>query len=328
MGSLDDLVIVSCRAAREFVTDLIEKVNLGEYARREGKVHVAQFSITEFAGGEVFPVSQESVRGKRLCVVHLFSQEASELGHDFHKDYMELKIVNDSLRRAGAREITNVLPYIPYLRQERKTSGREPITAKLIIDEIFNSIAPVPARLISVDMHVRAIMGFTNYPVDELTARPLWLMYSKNHPTLRQKDNVVTVAADAGALPRTRDYADHLGVGLAVIEKIHQSGGSQALRFIGDVKGKTAVLIEDMIGTGGTLISCAELLRKNGALPRVYAMATHGLFNRRPGQPVPEQRLFEANIRGCHNRLLATDTRVPFSCAPLVAHDETHEIRG
>ena len=191
--------------------------------------------------------------------------------HPVNDNLMELLILIDALKRASAERITAVLPYYGYARQDRKVLPRAPISAKLVADLITTAGA---SRVLTVDLHAGQIQGFFNIPVDHLFAAPVLLEY------LRMLENeMVVVSPDAGGVERARAFAKRLNASLAIIDKRREAPNvSQVMNIIGDVKGLTAVLLDDIVDTGGTLVRAATALMNQGA-KEVYACCTHPVLS-------------------------------------------------
>ncbi|MBR8829553.1 MAG: ribose-phosphate pyrophosphokinase [Gomphosphaeria aponina SAG 52.96 = DSM 107014] len=219
-----------------------------------------------FADGELYIQIQESIRG---CDVYLIQPCCSPVNDNL----MELLIMIDACRRASARQITAVIPYYAYARADRKTAGRESITAKLVANLITEAGAN---RILAMDLHSEQIQGYFDIPLDHVYGSPVLLDYlaSKN---LR---DLVVVSPDVGGVARARAFAKKLNdAPLAIIDKRRQAHNvAEVMNVIGDVKGKTAVLVDDMIDTAGTILEGARLLRQEGAR-QVYACATHPVFS-------------------------------------------------
>ncbi|MBD1938203.1 ribose-phosphate pyrophosphokinase [Microcoleus sp. FACHB-68] len=219
-----------------------------------------------FADGELYIQIQESIRG---CDVYLLQPTC----HPVNDNLMELLIMIDACRRASARQITAVIPYYGYARADRKTAGRESITAKLVANLITEAGA---TRILAMDLHSAQIQGYFDIPFDHVYGSPVILDYlaSKNLPDL------VVVSPDVGGVARARAFAKKLDdAPLAIIDKRRQAHNvAEVMNVIGDVRGKTAVLVDDMIDTGGTIAEGARLLRSEGAR-QVYACATHAVFS-------------------------------------------------
>ncbi|GAB6178292.1 ribose-phosphate pyrophosphokinase [Desulfobaculum senezii] len=217
-----------------------------------------------FSDGEIRVEIGSNVRGADVFVVQPTCAPVN-----FH--LMELCIILDALKRASVGRVTAVVPYYGYARQDRKVAPRAPISAKLVSD--FLTVAGID-RLVTVDLHAGQIQGFFNLPVDNLYAAPALLDY------LRQYDeDLVIVSPDAGGVERARAYAKRLGAGLAIIDKRRDAPNqAKAMNVIGDVKGKTAIVLDDMIDTAGTICAGAEVLMENGA-KEVMACATHPVLS-------------------------------------------------
>lgn len=219
-----------------------------------------------FADGELYIQIQESIRG---CDVYLMQPTC----HPVNDHLMELLIMIDACRRASARQITAVIPYYGYARADRKTAGRESITAKLVANLITQAGAN---RVLAMDLHSAQIQGYFDIPFDHVYGSPVILDYllSKN------LSDIVVVSPDVGGVARARAFAKKLDdAPLAIIDKRRQAHNvAEVMNVIGDVAGKTAVLVDDMIDTGGTISEGARLLRKEGAR-QVYACATHAVFS-------------------------------------------------
>jgi ribose-phosphate pyrophosphokinase len=219
-----------------------------------------------FADGELYIQIQESIRG---CDVYLIQPTCQPVNDHL----MELLIMIDACRRASARQITAVIPYYGYARADRKTAGRESITAKLAANLITQAGA---SRILAMDLHSAQIQGYFDIPVDHVYGSPCLLRY------LKQKNlpDLVVVSPDVGGVARARAFAKKLNEApLAIIDKRRQAHNvAEVMNVIGDVAGKTAVLVDDMIDTAGTISEAARLLRKQGAT-KVYACATHAVFS-------------------------------------------------
>lgn len=249
-----------------------------------------------FADGELYVQIQESIRG---CDVYLMQPTC----HPVNDNLMELLIMVDACRRASARQITAVIPYYGYARADRKTAGRESITAKLVANLITKAGA---SRVLAMDLHSAQIQGYFDIPCDHVYGSPVLINYiaSKNIADL------VVVSPDVGGVARARAFAKKLNdAPLAIIDKRRQAHNvAEVMNLIGDVKGKTAVLVDDMIDTAGTICEGARLLRREGA-EQVYACTTHAVFSPPASDrlssglfeevivtntiPVPEDRQFE-----------------------------------
>lgn len=269
----------------------------------------AQLLLTRFSDGEVRVKIEESLRGMDVFVIQPTSAPVNE-------HVMELLIILDAVRRASAERVTVVMPYYGYARQDKKVKPREPITARLVADLITLAGAH---RILCLDLHVEQIQGFFNLPVDHLYAGPLIAdhLHSEGHAG----HGTVVVSPDVGAVGRAQTLAQHLDAGLAIIAKRRpEPNRSEVISVIGDVAGKTCVLIDDMIDTGGSICGAVDVLLGQGA-SHTLVCCTHGVFSGRAierlGSAPIEQIVFTNTIR-------QSDLGLPpnFRClsvAPLLA---------
>ena len=221
--------------------------------------------VREFSDEEIMVEISENIRGADTFVI----QSTCRPGNT---SLMELLILIDALKRASAWRITAVIPYFGYARQDRKVAPRAPITAKLVADLITVAGA---SRVLTMDLHAGQIQGFFDIPVDHLYSAPVLLSYLSH---LKLGDTVV-VSPDAGGVERARAFAKRLKAGLAIIDKRRTGPNvSEVMNIIGDVKGKAAIVVDDMIDTGGTLVQGLESLKEAGAGP-IYACAAHPVFS-------------------------------------------------
>jgi ribose-phosphate pyrophosphokinase len=251
-------------------------------------VDLVEANLREFANGEVHCRFDESIRGADVFIMQTHAAPVNDA-------VMEQLIMIDAAKRASAKRITAVVPNYGYARQDRKSTGREPITAKLVADMFQTAGAD---RLLSVDLHSGQIQGFFDVPVDHLTAAPVLLDYLA---TRAVGPNVVVVAPDAGRVKVAERYAQHLGSDLALVHKTRPKGTANVVvgrDVVGDVAGRHCVLIDDMIDTAGTIVAAVELLKANGA-GDIWVMATHAVFS---GPAI--ERLQHESI----SRVIVTDT--------------------
>lgn len=248
---------------------------------------VGPMIIKEFADGEIYVQVQESVRGDDVFIVQPVCKPVNQ-------NLMELLIIIDAFKRASAKSITAVIPYYGYARQDRKTSGREAITAKLVADLLTTSGCD---RILAVDLHSGQIQGFFNILVDHIFATSILVNYIKKLGL--DIDNVVAVSPDTGGVQRTRHFAKDLNCSLAIIDKRRDKHNEAiATNVIGDVKDKICVMFDDIIDTAGTISEAAKLLKKEGAKD-IYVCAVHPVFS---GPAI--QRLTDAPIK----EVLVTNT--------------------
>ncbi|MGB1015296.1 MAG: ribose-phosphate pyrophosphokinase, partial [Nannocystaceae bacterium] len=222
--------------------------------------------VSRFADGEIFVEIGENVRGVNCFIVQPTCTPAND-------SLMELLIMIDALKRASAGSIVAILPYFGYARQDRKSKPRTPISAKLVADLLTAAGA---TRVLAVDLHAGQIQGFFNIPFDHLYASPVYrdILRAEFDP-----EDTVVVSPDAGGVERARVYSKFLGCTLAIIDKRRESANvSQVHHLIGDVEGKRAILVDDIIDTAGTLCNAAKAVKDRGAR-EVYAAATHGVLS-------------------------------------------------
>ncbi len=230
-------------------------------------VSLGYSAVSSFADGEIQVEIHESVRGQNVFVIQSTCPPVNQ-------NYMELFVMLDALRRASAEQITSVIPYYGYARQDRKLAPRAPITAKCMADLVTTAGAN---RVVSVDLHAAQIQGFFNCPVDHLFAIPtLARAWRDSHGA---GSEFVVVSPDAGGVERCRAFAKRIESTIAIIDK-RRSGPNEAkaLHLVGDVTDKTAIIVDDMIDTAGTLTQAVDSLLKNGAR-RVFAVATHPVLS-------------------------------------------------
>jgi ribose-phosphate pyrophosphokinase len=228
------------------------------------RINVGRALVGEFKNGETRIKLQDNVRG---CDVFVVQPTCSPVDHHL----MELLLLIDALRRASASRVTAVIPYYGYAKQEKKTSGREPISAKLVANLIRTAGAD---RVLTMDLHAPAIEGFFDIPVDHLQAAQMLSDYIRDLGL----PNPVVVSPDAGGVGRANRFRERIGAGLAIIAKQRPEPDiAEVLEMVGEVEGKTAIIVDDMISTGGTLVEAAHALLERGAR-KVYACATHGIF--------------------------------------------------
>ena len=273
------LVIVTGRCHPTLAKDIADQLD----------VKLTEANVREFANGEIHCRFDESIRGAHVFIIQTHSSPVNDA-------VMEQLIMIDAAKRASAKSITAVIPNYGYARQDRKSAGREPITAKLIADMLQTAGAN---RVLSVDFHSGQIQGFFDIPVDHLVAAPVLEDYLKANADPHE---LVVVAPDAGRVKVAERYAQHLGCDLALVHKTRRPRGAssiaEARHIVGDVRGRHCVLIDDMIDTAGTIVAACDLLKAQGA-EEIWVMATHAVFS-----PPAIDRLFNAPV----SRVIVTDT--------------------
>ncbi|MFY9422899.1 MAG: ribose-phosphate pyrophosphokinase [Bacilli bacterium] len=228
-------------------------------------VSLADCTISRFSDGEINVNISETVRGHHVFVVQSTSAPVNE-------HYMELLIMIDALKRASARTINVIMPYYGYSRQDRKALARQPISAKLIADLLTVAGA---TRIISMDLHAAQIQGFFNIPIDNFEAAPIMVSYLKK----KNLQDVVIVSPDHGGTTRARKFALNFGAPIAIIDKRRpQPNVAEVMNIIGDVKGKTCILVDDIVDTAGSASVASRALKKAGA-KEVYLVATHPVLS-------------------------------------------------
>ena len=248
--------------------------------------------VGRFNNGEVQIMIDESVRGKDVFIIQPTSYPVND-------NLMELMVMADALKRASARHITAVVPYYGYARQDRKTRGREPITAKLVANLMQTSGI---TRLVTIDLHAGQIQGFFDVPVDHLYGASILAKYINE----KNLEDVIVVSPDLGGVTRARDLADRIGAPIAIIEKKRpEPGVAKVMNLIGDVKGKNCIIVDDIVDTAGSLVEGAKALEEFGA-KSVTAAVTHAVLT----DPASE-RIANSNIK----ELIVTNTMpLPENC--------------
>ncbi|GHC65671.1 ribose-phosphate pyrophosphokinase [Limoniibacter endophyticus] len=256
---------------------------LAEAVARYLNIPLGQASARRFADDEIFFEIQENVRGEDVFILQSTSYPAND-------HLMEMLIMIDAFRRSSARRITAVLPYFGYARQDRRTSGRTPISAKLVANLITEAGAD---RVLTLDLHAGQIQGFFDIPTDNLYAVPVMARDVRTHNELA---NVMVVSPDVGGVVRARSLAKRIDAQLAIVDKRRERPGeSEVMNVIGSVHGKDCLLIDDIVDSGGTLCNAAEALLNNGATS-VTAYITHGVLSGAAFKRIAKSKLKELVI--------------------------------
>lgn len=256
MAYTRDMKIFSGRASESLTAGICESL----------EVEPARCSVTTFSDGEINLQIGENVRGRDVFLVNSTSPPVN-------RHLMELLIMIDAAKRASAERVTAVIPYFGYARQDRKEKARVPITAKLVANLITAAGAD---RILSVDLHCGQIQGFFDIPVDHLAAE---VVFVRHIDECERPENMMVVSPDMGSVKRAREFADRLGVPMAIVDKRRpRDNVAEVMNIIGEVDGMNCILLDDMIDTGGTLCKAAEALKKRGAVS-VKAFATHPVFS-------------------------------------------------
>ena len=230
------------------------------------KLKLINTNIRRFADGEIYIEINENIRGNSIFIIQSISSPAND-------NLMELLLCIDALKRSSAKNITAVIPYFGYARQDRKVVPRTSISAKLVSNLITKAGAD---RVVTVDLHSGQIQGFFDIPVDNLFATPIFARHVKKK--IKEK-NLICVAPDVGGTQRARALGNLLNVGLAIVDKRRpKPGQSQVMNVIGNVKDKTCIIVDDLIDSGGTIVNAAKALKDRGA-KNVYVYITHGVLS-------------------------------------------------
>lgn len=277
---------------------------------RGAPVELTSARVERFSDKEIFVEVFDNVRGEDVFIVQPTSNPAND-------NLMELLIMTDALRRASARRITAVTPYFGYARQDRKTSARTPITSKLVANLIEKAGVD---RVLTMDLHAGQIQGFFDLPVDNLYAAPVFALDIRHR--FKNPDELLVVSPDVGGVIRARDLAKRIGAGLAVVDK-RRAGPNEieSMSVIGEVAGKTCLIVDDIVDTAGTLCAAAKLLKEEGA-NAVHAYISHGVLSgpavERLDKSVLESLVITDSIEQSAAVRSARNIRV-VSIAPLLA---------
>ena len=262
------------------------------------KINLGKLSVSHFSDGEISVKVQENVRGKDVFVIQPTCTPVNE-------NLMELLIILDALRRASASRITAVIPYFGYARQDRKDQPRVPITAKLVANVLY---AAGVNRVLTLDLHAGQIQGFFDIPVDHLYGINPIIDYFKK----AKVSNLVVVSPDVGGIKMARAYAKRFKAGLAIVDKRRNTPeATEVMNILGEVKGKNAVIVDDIVATGSSLVEAAKALKKAGA-KKIYATITHGILSNNAVGKINES---------CIDCLIITDS------IPLVEDKKSKKIK-
>ena len=302
------VLVFAGRASYELASDICQYMN----------IDIGRSVLKNFSDGENYVRIEENVRGGDVFVI----QSTCSPGND---NLMEMLIMIDALKRSSAKRITAVIPYYGYARQDRKCEPRVPITSKLVADLLHTSGAN---RVLTVDLHAGQIQGFFNIPVDHLFAMNVLIGYIKNLGL----PNLMVISPDAGGVERARAFAKRLGTTLAIIDKRREAiNEAKAMNIIGDVKGKTAVIVDDMIDTAGTLMESTNALIEAG-VREVHACCTHPVLSGPAGERIknsPLKSVITTNTIPLRDELKQIEKIKVLSVAPLLGeaiiriHSET-----
>jgi len=256
--------LISGNANLPLATSICRRMSM----HRGMEVGLVDARVERFNDGEIFVEVFENVRGEDMFIIQSTSNPAND-------NLMELLIMCDALRRSSAARITAVIPYFGYARQDRRTKARTPISAKLVANMMVEAGIE---RILTMDLHAAQIQGFFDIPVDNLYAAPIFALDVQHH-FAGKLDNVTVVSPDVGGVARARELAQRIGCGLAIVDKRRSKPGVvEEMTVIGEVKGQTCLIVDDMCDTAGTLCKAADLLIENGA-KEVHSYITHGVMS-------------------------------------------------
>jgi len=291
---------------------------LAEAIAAHMQVPLAQCNVRRFADEEVFVEIQENVRGDDVYVIQSTSYPAND-------NLMELLVLIDALRRSSSGRITAVIPYFGYARQDRKSSPRTPITAKLVANMITQAGAD---RVLTMDLHAGQIQGFFDIPTDNLFSLP---EIGKDIQKQKFRDNIMAVSPDVGGVVRARALAKRLSTGLAIVDKRRDKpGSSEVMNIIGDVSDKSCLLVDDIIDSGGTICNAATALLEKGAA-EVFAYISHGVLSGKAVDRINSSDLTSLVITDsiCATEAVTKSSKIrTISVAPMFAQAITRIANG
>ena len=252
--------------------------NLSQKISKFLKTKLVHSSIKKFSDGEIYIEINENIRGNSIFLIQSISSPAND-------NLMELLLCIDPLKRSSSKNITSVIPYFGYARQDRKVEPRTSISAKLVSNLITKAGAD---RVVTVDLHAGQIQGFFDIPVDNLFATPIFSRHIKRNV---KGKNLICVAPDVGGVERTRALARKLDLGIAIIDKRRPTPGkSQVMNVVGNVKNKTCIIVDDIIDSGGTIVNAADALINRGA-KEVHVYITHGVLSGEATEKIKKSKI-------------------------------------
>ena len=264
MPNLTDPKLISGNANKPLAEAIARRMSMHCWM----SVDLVDARVERFNDGEIFVEMYDNVRGEDVFIIQPTSNPAND-------NLMELLIMTDALRRSSAQRITAVIPYFGYARQDRRTKARTPITAKLVANMLVEAGIE---RILTMDLHAAQIQGFFDIPVDNLYASPIFALDIMSH-FKDQMDDVMIVSPDVGGVARARELAKRINAPLAIVDKRREKPGEIAeMTIIGNVEGKTCIIVDDICDTAGTLCKAAEVLLENGA-KEVHSYITHGVLS-------------------------------------------------
>ena len=297
--------------------------SFAETVCRELNLDIGDGTVQTFSDGEVSVSLNETVRGADVFLIQSTCKPVND-------HLMELLVMIDACRRASAGRITAVIPYFGYARQDRKAKSRDPISAKLVANMLTAAGAD---RILTMDLHAAQIQGFFDIPVDHLLGNPTFVQYylDKFPEDKNNHDDFVVVSPDVGSVARARAFAAKVHMGLAIVDKRRQKANvCEVMNVIGDVKGKTCILFDDMIDTAGSLCNAAQALVEVGGAKAVYACATHGVLSGPAFERIQKSPIQEVVV---HNTIplpenCPCDKIMQLDVAPIFARAISHVHGG
>ena len=285
---MDNVVIFSLTSSKKLTQEIVNILGV-----REGSI-----SVTHFADGEILIEPQESVRGKHVFIIQSTCGPVNE-------NLMEVLICLDAVKRASCKEVTCVMPYFGYARQDRKAKARQPISARLVADLLTAAGAD---RVVAVDLHASQIQGFFKIPTDNLTAMDLLAQYFRK----KNLKEVVVVSPDHGGVTRARKLADGIAnSSIAIVDKRRSKPNvAEAMNLIGNVDGMDCIIVDDLVDTGGSLLGCINMLREHGAKD-IYCAAVHGVFSNGAIEKIAKSGVKEFVITNTIERTMEELKEVP-----------------